>query len=429
VAFAAGLGAYGARNVCRTIVTTAKIGRLHNARKSLADASEEHEGRGDNRETAALAKVLGNLMKDELSPEVIERIEQNNGHLKLMSDVPLELLPVDGVPLAIRTECSRIPVTPGDLFLDLTLAPPPCVLRSSDFQRITIIRSFSPNDPVADALTQEIDWLQQPITEDMFRQDASGADILQRTGLSPGQPLLGKKVKIDWKDAESTDDFREALNSCDSTVVVFDGHGVVDSDGEGYLLIGDQRVRLANILQTYKAIPPVWILLSCSTASVNGGEKNPVYDLLHAGAVTVLGATAPIGASYAAELLASLLLLLDSDMSGNDDKIGDHWRTWSNLVHRVLQRKYVKELLDQLSNAFKVEVYREQAMPLFEKIFHLTEARENWFSEFVSLSSTLFKVPESDVENAIQQRGYYCDSARLVQFGHPDLVRIFPACG
>src|SRR5262249_20265874 len=60
------------------------------------------------------------LLADAVGTEKLQFIETHlSGPLKIISDAPIEWLPINGLPLSLRYECSRLNSTPGNLLMSL----------------------------------------------------------------------------------------------------------------------------------------------------------------------------------------------------------------------------------------------------------------------------------------------------------------------
>jgi hypothetical protein len=69
-------------------------------------------------------------LSDAIGRKRIEFIRKEGGPIKIVSDAPIEWLPVGGLTLALRYDCSRINATPSNLLMALladthTLVVPP----------------------------------------------------------------------------------------------------------------------------------------------------------------------------------------------------------------------------------------------------------------------------------------------------------------
>lgn len=57
-------------------------------------------------------------LTEAVPKEFIEVIRKSKTGVRIIADAHLEWLDIDGLPLVIRKNCSRIPTTPGNLFID-----------------------------------------------------------------------------------------------------------------------------------------------------------------------------------------------------------------------------------------------------------------------------------------------------------------------
>ena len=81
-------------------------------------------------------------------PEFLDLIRRSKTGVRIVSDAHLEWLDIDGLPLAIRKDCSRIPVTPGNLFVDHVAAKPRLYFSVDDFLTVLVISALKRDDPI-----------------------------------------------------------------------------------------------------------------------------------------------------------------------------------------------------------------------------------------------------------------------------------------
>jgi hypothetical protein len=178
----------------------------------LADAIRSRRRAAPEKKSSRLAQSLFDDLEHRVDHRFIERIDACEGHIKIVSDAPLEWLPVRGLPLMLRHSTSRIPTTPGNLSFGEILPPDPIQLTMQDFQETLVLRSFRAEDPLRDDLKSVID---------VYR-------------LSDGRELPVRIV-----DVRNRRELLRALDDFDGAMAIFDGHAFHSlSDDVGKLCLG-----------------------------------------------------------------------------------------------------------------------------------------------------------------------------------------------
>ncbi len=167
-----------------------------------------------------------------IGPERLAFIEQIGGPLKIVSDAPIEWLPIQGLPLSLRYDCSRINATPGNLMMGCLTHPATITLQPVELQKLVVLTAFADNDPLKNVLT---------------------------IALRHMRPDWENKVDIAFKEVRSTRDFIDALNAFDGYIMIFDGHGVDNSDEPiGKLMIGREAIDVWELRGKVR-VPPIAI--------------------------------------------------------------------------------------------------------------------------------------------------------------------------
>jgi len=188
-----------------------------------------------------LVRALGAKLAEEIGTDCMRMIEAAGEGIKLVSNAPLEYLPIDGLPLQLRRTVSRLPNTPGALFLNNLTGAPNIYLSPSELKSVLIVRSFDDGDPIKYSLSM-------------------GSDIIMDSATHT--------LDLRMVDVRSTEEFVAALNSYTGKILVFDGHGTHDNqDKIGYLKIGKDFVTPFELMGRIRKMPPIVILSACSTSS------------------------------------------------------------------------------------------------------------------------------------------------------------------
>jgi hypothetical protein len=355
------------------------------------------------RRTAKLskwAKRLSLKLVEDIPESVIRRIQHPAG-VKLISDSPLEWLNIDGFPLALHTELSRIPVTPGNLFFQQTAIISPLALSPQDFDEVLIIRAFSPTDHLREYLTSSVK------TYEPSFKDA--------------------KPRIRFVDVQKKSDLIKALEGFSGSVAVFDGHGRHrDDDDIGYLQLPAESVS-AWELRNLARIPPIIILGACDTHPMSASHVTTANGFLAAGAKTVVGTSLPIDAATNGMFIARLLLRISRFIPILLER-GEGPVRWSRVVSGMLKRQYMTEVLFTIASDLHLKptttLLRDLSMDVGIKI---DQERRDWLQSLPRFLAEASSKPEGEVLALIQNKAYITDALAHVQFGNPEHIAVVDA--
>ncbi len=238
--------------------------------------------------------------------------------VKIASDLPLEWLPVNGIPLQLQHECSRIPLTPASLAFGAATDTDPILLAPQDLTKVLIVRSYDHDDPIRETLEVEI-----------------------RRGLHQRGKL---DIEIQIRDVASPAELVEAINSHDGAIVVFDCHGQFSSDSfVASIVVGGEPVRLWEIRKQIRRMPPIVLMSCCDTLPVDGSHASAADGMLLFGAKTVVATLLPIDATRAAVFVARLLWRLAEFVPialGMRRSL-----TWREIMSGLIKMAHVTEIL------------------------------------------------------------------------------------
>lgn len=366
-------------------------------RAKLIDLAGAVRGRGQRRAQtmSRIASEVGELLLRSVPERLTGLISRPHTGVKLISDAPLELLPIDGVPLALRHATSRLPITPGDMFARHGLASGTVVLEPEDLRRILIVRSFAAGDRLRPLLERAV--------REYLRDEAGD-------------------FPVDVVDVDSVDALIRALDGHRPAVVIFDGHGFHPRDEvEGGLRIGREVVHPFD-LEGRLNVPPIVILCACDTHPMDGTHASVANALLYMGAKTVLGTLAPISGISAALLVGRLYLRLVSFIPHFHRPVN-----WAFVMHGLQRMMYVTDVL-------RVLAVREQTAALATREVHLrihtaanvdiNTGHDDWFENFLVRIADETGAALEDVEALWRRYAYFTETMLYVQLGDPEHVWI-----
>lgn len=348
-----------------------------------------------------LTSCLGEKMRLLINPRFLKRIDKRErGHIegmKLVTDLPLELMYSGELPLCMRFDVSRVGVMPGNSFLATCLMPP-IILPMSAFQEILVIRSFQQDDQLRNILEESLSTIPSLLSSNFH-------------------------IKIRFVDVTNEDEFIDALEGYNGAIMIFDGHGDYDSAiSAGMIVIGGKKID-AWQLRNRCTVPPIVIFSACDTQPLDGGHGSSATAAFALGAHTVLGTTLPIDGRIAGVFIGRLILRINEFLPHivKCQPIV----TWREIISGMLRMLHVTEVMIAL---------KKNAGPKYRSInFGQAQMRANiginnrnpdWYLEFLLELSSHVGHPIEILKQDIKKWVSMTDSMKYVQLGNPESIVI-----
>jgi hypothetical protein len=376
---------------CPVLRLPPQLDRVRTLLVGLATLSRK--GSDAQRRRNQLAVRIGEMFRSLTPAQLLTKLEGYvNRGVKLVGDVPLELLPIDGLPLSLRCSVSRLPTLPGNLMVRHSLMCVPTFLRPSDFHDVLVVRSFQPDDPLRSLL------------------EVSISVVLRNQS----------KIKVRFVDVSNEQEFIEAFNQFSGKIAVFDGHGAQSADDpQGVLLVGNLQI---NPFQFYKKIrlPPIILLSACETHTLEGFESSVASALLLMGAWSVLGTLAPVDARSAATLIARFIFRLEAFLPALRQPMN-----WTEVVTGMLRMSYVTDIIFKFEQLDRVSpgTYRDVQMTANVAI---NSGDPEWFEKVLRELSKQTNLTEEQVRQRWMDTCYFAETLRYVHLGSPENIFVSP---
>nr|BAH90596.1 IMP dehydrogenase/GMP reductase [uncultured bacterium] len=239
-----------------------------------------HAKRTTDRKRREAFRKVQNAVTASVPVEFFEFIEGAEDGIRLITDAHLEWMNVRGLPLCVQKDITRVPVTPGNLFLEQVLPKPYLHLTTSDFEEILILSALNEDDPISKLF-----------------------DI----ALAGFEPHFRDKIRVRTERVRNEEDLVAALNSYNGSMVIFDGHGGHAKDKPAGLQLLEESIDIWQLQSKRPRVPPVVVLSACDTHAADRNHATAANGFLAIGARTVLGSVFPIDARDAASFVARLL--------------------------------------------------------------------------------------------------------------------------
>lgn len=350
------------------------------------------------RRAQKLARLFSDVslkMSEALPVDFKPILDKPTGHIKLVSDTPLEWMQVRGAPLMLRHDVSRIPSTPGNVFAMQVLDSRILNLRPDDLKEVLVIRSFEKEDPILPIIERA---LSNPI---------------------PGRMKLSIKII----DVHTEEDIVNELNNFEGCIVIFDCHGAHDQRQDvGAIMINGKRLEVWNLRGKVR-VPPIILLSACDTHPIDRSHASTANAFLMMGAKTVLATLLPINANYAALFIWRLLFRISECVPIVTDEMDRNIR-WTHVVSGLIRRQYVYEVTKGLIRC-GAPIDDEQAIEIGITVGNRIDPwREDWYETLIEELALKSGWSMEEVVRMIRQQVGFVDSLKYVQFGNPEQVVI-----
>jgi hypothetical protein len=306
--------------------------------RSLGSVRNFSEHYRSNQPTTRKRLLAFRQVQDRLASavpsEFLDLIRRSKTGIRIVSDAHLEWLDVDGLPLAIRKNCSRIPVTPGNLFVEHLATNPLIHLTPEDFQSVLVISALERGDPIRG---------------------------LFETAFDTFEPKWRDHLTVKFVEVTSAAELVKALNEFKGPMVVFDGHGGHAKGKPAQLYLGSEEVDVWGLRDQIESMPPIVVLSACDTHAADRNHATTANGFMHLGARTVLSSVFPLEATGAAVFAARLVYRVAAFLGPAIDLFGEAL-TWTEVVSGMLRMQLLTDFLRQLRDKKKIDAATYEAV-------------------------------------------------------------------
>ncbi len=209
--------------------------------------------------------------------ELIDAITAGGNEIVFYSDLPLEWLTINDIPICLIKPVSRIPITLTRFSSLHAVMEGKCAINVSDPSKTLVL------DLMAD------------------HERVKRYSHLMRSN------LMRCKVELTYVNPRSPQDVISALKQHNPEIVFVDAHGRYDSASDKlYLKVGDNEFE-TSILFGKELVPKIWIMSSCQTTMAEAVSGSIARDLLSRGAICVIGTLSSVDAMLAALFFSVLM--------------------------------------------------------------------------------------------------------------------------
>lgn len=392
--FAALVGLRTAGNLAATLRLPPSVNRVSGRVAALA----ENFRSGARTQPEKIARMFGeiqNQLAEALGPEFLARIEASQFGVKVVGDMPIEWVPVNGLPLILENDVSRITATPGDLMARQLIEHEPLRLAIEDFSEILVVSAFAKDDRLAP---------------------------LMRTALETVAPAWRDKVRVRFVPVINRKEFLAALASYDGPLMIFDGHGQHGRGSRSSLLIGKEELDIWQLAGQIR-VPPIVILSACDTQAIGRSPFSTSNAFLALGARTVLATMMPIGGMAGAMFIARMILRIAQYLPLIPSVYGRVAR-WSEIIGGMLRMQFLSDAIAPLGKKrsfMSMEQWLEIGPRAQDAAMRGGTGWIPWLGEELEKQGI---ADEPALRERIQRAIPLSDTIRYAQMGNPETILI-----
>ncbi|MBE2973422.1 hypothetical protein [Priestia megaterium] len=312
----------------------------------------EHMARG-NKYTKFTSGIrdLVNVIKKSIPEGVLEVTSKTGHNVKVLSDLPLEWVDYEGVPLAISNRVSRIPITPGNGLITHYMHTEKLTYLDGNKLKVLIINTLSPG-------------------EEIFSLGKSLFDFTEKT-------FEGLSANILYQEIRNKVDFISIIEKEKPDILIYYGHGKYNvGEQVGKLVINEEKkIYIDSIeLENMSWHPPITILGACETQIMHGSHLNIANLFLTGGSVSVIGTFFPVYAINARNYIMQIMLVLSKTF-----KKETSFKSFDDIILQANRFSYIYDSIHSLENYLnrrKKKIVDFYQGTLISDFFHLGESKK-----------------------------------------------------
>lgn len=387
------VGLRAAGTLAATIRLPPAVNRTAGVVGQLSRFLREHEN-PPRVKTARVFEIVQRALEDAIPPEHRTLIRRSSTGIKIIADAPIEWLPIDGLPLGIRFDVSRINSTSGNLFLEQIRLPKPLYILPEAFRDYLVLSMFEDGDPIAPHL---------------------------RIGAL--HTMDGKRERIVGRFAspKSSTEFAAAIEQFSGPMLIVDSHAEHDDgDRPGGLLIGGQSFDVWSLMGKIR-MPPIVILSACDTHPFDRSHATVANGFLACGAVAVVATALPIRSVQAARFVMRLI----NRAVHFGEIVNQMGRSvpWSHIVGGVLRMDLATDIIRGFERQGRYDAEQGDTLLLAANM-DLNPLRPDWYDRLIDRIMVAGKLDRATWNRDVADIIAGSDAIRYVHLGNPEAVLV-----
>ncbi len=339
------------------------------------------------------------VVTESLPEDFFPFIEQAEDGIRLVCDAHLEWFKLRKLPLCVQKDTTRIPVTPGNLFISQVSPRKHLHLRVSDFSEILVLSALQEQDPIS-----------------RFFDDA----------ISVFEPHFSESVTVRTVRVRNKKDLIDALNSFNGAMAIFDGHGSHESGKAATLQLLEEEIDIWELQAESPRVPPIVILSACDTHAADRNHATTSNGFLSINARTVLGSVFPIDARDAATFVARLLYRI-AEFIPTAHKLFNRSLTWMEIMGGMIRMQLLTDFCRRLEG--KGIIDHDLCKKVHVKGNMQINGGKEWPFEKVIASLVDCGVDEKLAWRELQAATVNSTAISYLQLGRPETIIIHPDDG
>ncbi|MEP6186328.1 CHAT domain-containing protein [Roseibium sp.] len=360
-------------------------------------AQQYHARKTTERKRIEAFRRVQHAVAEAIPEDFLPFVEGAEEGIRLICDSHLEWMKIRGLPLCIQKDVTRIPVTPGNLFIDQLSAKRYQHLNVSEFSEILVLSALQEEDPIS-----------------RFFEIA----------IAQFEPLFAHKVSVRTVRVRNRADLIEALNSFDGAMMVFDGHGGHQPGKAATLQLLEEEINIWELQAERPRIPPIVVLSACDTHAADRNHASTANGFLSIGARTVLGSVFPINAMEAASFVARLLYRV-AEFVPSAHRLFNRSLTWMEIMGGIIRMQLLTDFCKRLEQKGIIDSETYRTVHLAGNMA-INGGQEEWPFEQVIES-----LGDHGVDSGLARRELLAATANstaisYLQLGRPETVIVHP---
>lgn len=324
----------------------------------------------------------------------LEVLDRSSDGVRVIADAHIEWLDVRGIPLGLRYNVSRIPVTPGNLFIESLGIKEPLLVTPEAFSDVLVISGLEETDAIAKQFNVAFDHFGK---------------------------LWHDKINLKFIRVKSREEMVDAINAFQGMLMVFDGHGSHRKDGPGVLWLGDEAVNVWDLRSEITRPPPIVLLSACDTHAADRNHATVANGFLMLGTRSVISSVFPLHATHAA-IFAARLLYRVAEFVPAAVKMFGRSITWLEVVSGMLRRQALTDILHHLEEkALLPDGWSIEATSELQMLVDVSSP-----DPFANVQAEMAKwgVPNDDLEREIHSALANSSTISYLHLGRPETILI-----
>ncbi len=262
-------------------------------------------------------KKLGiKITSKKIAPKIINYLKERDGQIVAISDLPVEWMDIDGIPLCFTHDVCRLPETPLG----------------------GVLNHFNVNN-----LTE------LKISKDVYQKVLViyGSDDSEFKKWRHVVEKLKSIRKFNSAFCSSIIEVKNSIDKYKPDILIFDCHGGTDSkDSSSYLIIGNQKLTNKIIIEK-NITAPIIFLSACGTAPNYGFFNSIAQGFFETGAISVTTTFLPVDINHSSFIYYRLLNNLNETIHSKVHK------NWLEFISHVIRTSSVFEAFKSITTEYE----------------------------------------------------------------------------